>query len=177
MAHPSIPLDGDTLLRPWRTTDAAALVQAFRDPDIQRWHVHRADSIAEAYQWINDCREGWVSESQLSWALVDHATDQLLGRMSLKGVDLYDGSAGLAYWITPACRGRGLCPSAVIALYRWAFDKAGFHRIELEHSTVNHASCRVAVKAGFREEGIRRSAALHADGWHDMHVHALLAPT
>ena len=39
----------------------------------------------------------------------------------------------------------------------------------------NPASCRVAVKAGFREEGVRRGAALHADGWHDMHVHALLA--
>jgi RimJ/RimL family protein N-acetyltransferase len=65
----------------------------------------------------------------------------------------------------------------VIALCRWAFEKAGFHRIELEHSTANDASCRVAVKAGFHEEGIRRSAALHADGWHDMHVHALLAPT
>jgi ribosomal-protein-alanine N-acetyltransferase len=39
----------------------------------------------------------------------------------------------------------------------------------------NVASCRVAASAGFWEEGLRRGAALHADGWHDMHVHALLA--
>ncbi len=37
------------------------------------------------------------------------------------------------------------------------------------------SSVRVAVKAGFRPEGIRRGAAMHADGWHDMHVHSLLA--
>ncbi|WP_280249364.1 GNAT family N-acetyltransferase [Nocardia abscessus] len=36
---------------------------------------------------------------------------------------------------------------------------------------------RAAVKAGFALEGVERSAALHADGWHDMHVHARIRPT
>jgi RimJ/RimL family protein N-acetyltransferase len=62
-----------------------------------------------------------------------------------------------------------------MVLCRWAFEEAGFHRMGLEHSIGNPASSRVAVKAGFREEGIRRGAGLHADGWHDMHVHARLA--
>jgi len=47
--------------------------------------------------------------------------------------------------------------------------------VELEHSTQNPASCRVAVKAQFAAEGVRRSAALHADGWHDMHVHVSIS--
>lgn len=62
-----------------------------------------------------------------------------------------------------------------MVLCRWAFEEAGFHRMGLEHSIGNPASSRMAVKAGFREEGIRRGAGLHADGWHDMHVHARLA--
>ena len=98
-----------------------------------------------------------------------------MGRVSLKGVDLHDGSAGVAYWMVRAWRGRGLCSKAVVALCEWAFAEAGFHRIGLAHSVANPASCRVAVKAGFRAEGVRRDAALHADGWHDMHEHALLA--
>lgn len=164
------------MLRPWLLTDAAAVMDAFGDPDIQRWHVRRADSVDEASQWIRAWQSGWADESQLNWALVDRASDFLLGRMSLKAVDLHDGSGGLAYWVVPASRGRGLCSAAAIALCQWAFNEAGFHRIELEHSISNAASCRVAAKAGFRQEGIRRGAALHADGWHDMHVHALLAP-
>jgi len=32
----------------------------------------------------------------------------------------------------------------------------------------------VATKAGFRAEGTRRGAALHVDGFHDMHAHARL---
>jgi hypothetical protein len=31
---------------------------------------------------------------------------------------------------------------------------------------------RVAGKAGFAFEGTKRSAVLHQDGWHDMHLHA-----
>ena len=31
---------------------------------------------------------------------------------------------------------------------------------------------RVATRAGFRLEGTKRGDALHADGWHDMHLHA-----
>lgn len=174
-AQPSIPVGQTAVLRPWLLTDAAAVEAAFRDPGIQRWHVRRADSTEEAREWIAGWQGGWSDESQLHWALVDHATDALLGRVALKGVDLGDGAAGLAYWMVPAARGRGLCPQAVIALCQWAFDEAQFHRIHLEHSTANQASCRVAVKAGFREEGIRRRAARHADGWHDMHVHSRLA--
>ena len=28
------------------------------------------------------------------------------------------------------------------------------------------------LRAGFRAEGTKRSGARHADGWHDMHLHA-----
>jgi RimJ/RimL family protein N-acetyltransferase len=62
----------------------------------------------------------------------------------------------------------------VDAATRWAFD-VGFRRLQLEHSTQNPASCRVAEKAGFAAEGTRFGAALHADGHHDMHTHARLA--
>jgi RimJ/RimL family protein N-acetyltransferase len=173
--QPSIPVGPDVVLRPWRLADAAAVMQAFADPDIQRWHVRRAESIDEAAGWITAWQRGWGEESELNWALAEQETGTLLGRASLMGVDLDDGSAGLAYWMVAAARGQGLCTRAAQVLCRWAFDDAGFHRIGLAHSTANHASCRVAVKAGFHAEGIRRGSALHADGWHDMHVHARLA--
>ena len=62
--------------------------------------------------------------------------------------------------------------SVVIGLSRWALNDLGLHRVELAHSVANPASCRVADKAGFRLEGAKHRALLHADGWHDMHLHA-----
>jgi [ribosomal protein S5]-alanine N-acetyltransferase len=172
--QPSVPVGAIAVLRPWLLSDAGAVVEAFGDPDIQRWHVRRADSVDEARQWITGWQAGWDKEAELNWALVDRATDSLMGRVSLKGVDLRDGSAGVAYWMVPSRRGHGHCSHAVLAVCQWAFNEVGFHRIGLVHSVANQASCRVATKAGFRPEGIRREAALHADGWHDMHEHALL---
>jgi RimJ/RimL family protein N-acetyltransferase len=46
------------------------------------------------------------------------------------------------------------------------------HRIEICHSTQNPASCRVAERAGYTAEDVKRSEVLHTDGWHHMHQHA-----
>lgn len=172
--QPSIPIDDVASLRPWNLDDADALAMAFQDPLIQQWHARRADTVDEARCWIARWQDDWSKESHCHWAVVDPRSDALLGRVALKALDLADGIAGLAYWTVASARGHGLCTRAATALCTWAFD-IGFHRNETEHSTANPASCRVATKAGLRPEGVRRQAALHADGWHDMHVHSLLA--
>ena len=74
----------------------------------------------------------------------------------------------------PTARGRRIAPRALAALTTWSFGTLGLHRVELSHSTANVASCRVALSAGFAAEGTKRSEARHADGWHDMHLHARL---
>jgi RimJ/RimL family protein N-acetyltransferase len=170
--QPVIPVDGGVLLRPWVADDAPHLVAAYADPAIQHWHARRLDSLDEARQLISDWRGGWSKETGLHWAVVDSESDELVGRIALKPLDLQDGRAALAYWMMPAARGRGVCTRSVITLSEWAFHEVGFHRIDLEHSIANPASCRVATKAGFPAEGIRRGAARHVDDWHDMHVHA-----
>lgn len=87
-------------------------------------------------------------------------------------MDFDDGIARVAYWTAPAARGAGVATLALAGLTTWAVDEVGFHRVELDHSTRNQASCRVAAKAGYRLEGTKRSAAVHDDGRHDMHLHA-----
>ncbi|GAX56255.1 acetyltransferase [Streptomyces olivochromogenes] len=68
--------------------------------------------------------------------------------------------------------GAGVASCALAALTDWALNEIGFYRLQLDHSTRNHASCRAATKSGYLLEGTKRSAALHDDGRHDMHLHA-----
>ncbi|KRD16327.1 GNAT family N-acetyltransferase [Streptomyces sp. Root264] len=170
--QPELRTGDGLLLRPWRAGDAPAVHAAFQDPVMHQWHIRAADSEEEVAGWIEEWRTCWQEESSAQWAVVDAHTDELLGRVALRGVQLAEGVAEVAYWTTRAARGRGVAPRATTALTRWAFDEIGFHRLELMHATANEASCRVAGKAGFALEGTRRSAALHQDGWHDMHLHA-----
>ncbi|SEF55386.1 Protein N-acetyltransferase, RimJ/RimL family [Actinacidiphila yanglinensis] len=174
-SQPSLPAGDRVRLRPWALRDAPAVRDAYEDPEIQHWHLRRADSVAEAAEWIAAWQAGWAEESAAHWAVVDPASDLLLGRAALKGLDLTDGSAEVAYWTVPAARGRGVCPRAMDAMAAWAFA-AGFQRLVLHHALDNAASCRVAHKTGFATEGIHRSAWLQLDGRHDVHVHARLRP-
>ncbi|MFG2924645.1 GNAT family N-acetyltransferase [Streptomyces sp. NPDC048305] len=172
--QPTLSAGSGVLLRPWDLGDAQAVMGAYQDGEIQRWHVQRADSVAEAQEWIAGWQGSWAAETGVHWAVVDSETDVLLARAALKGLKFADGTAEVAYWTVPAARGKGVCPQAVEAMTSWAFDVAGFHRLDLEHAVGNTASCRVAEKTGFAVEGVRRSAWLQTDGRHDVHVHARL---
>lgn len=172
--QPMIEVSQSVLLRPWSGGDAAAVVDAFQDPLIQKWHVRRPDSVEEAAGWIEGWQSQWHSETGAHWAVVEPSSNLLLGRIGLKGIDVYDGTAELVYWMAVSARGRGVCSSSVTAVSRWAFGDMTFNRLELEHSVDNAASCRVAGNTGFQFEGTRRRSARHADGWHDMHVHSMI---
>ena len=170
LEQPVLAGDG-FVLRPWRAADAPVVAAAYQDPGIQLWHARSLD-LDEAAAWIAQWPGRWQAESGAGWAVAD---DEVLGQISLRTIALADGLAEISYWVLPAARGRQLAAKALTVLSRWAFDVVGLHRIEVQHSTRNAASCRVAERAGYPAEGTRRSQALHADGWHDMHLHARLA--
>ncbi|WP_307872742.1 GNAT family N-acetyltransferase [Paractinoplanes ovalisporus] len=169
--QPVLAAAGGLVLRPWESGDVAAFFGAYQDPVIQHWHPRHPASEDEVRKWFEQYRQGWAEEQGASWA-VTRGGGEVLGRMALGHMDLYAGTAICAYWVLPSARGAGVAPSALIAVSAWALGAAGFHRLHLSHSTRNDASCRVAVKAGFPLEGTKRSEAVHADGRHDMHLHA-----
>ncbi|MFI6263495.1 GNAT family N-acetyltransferase [Micromonospora sp. NPDC051006] len=171
LPQPEIAADG-LRLRPWQPDDRPAVLAGYADPAIRRWHCRTMDDD-EARGWIAAWPERWRRETGAGWAMVDGC--EVLGQISLRRLELADGLAEVSYWVLPAARGRRSAPRALSALAGWCFTTLGLHRVELSHSTANPASCRVAQRAGFLAEGTMRGAALHADGWHDMHVHARLA--
>jgi RimJ/RimL family protein N-acetyltransferase len=156
-------------LRPWTAADAPVLVEAYADPLIRLWH-YRTLSLTEARALVLEWNSSWDGGTAASWAVVDPA-GSVVGRAGFRAMSLAAGDAEVAYWTLPAARGHGVAPAAVRVLCRWAFDEIGLHRLELRHAMRNEASCRVASSTGFQVEGLLRSALLHADGWHDLHVH------
>ena len=163
---------GGLVLRPWRASDAPAVAAAYADPGIQRWHM-RSMTLQEAGAWISAWPGRWHRETGAGWAVAGPAG--VLGQISLRRVNLVEGLGELSYWVLPTARGQRVATRALGALTGWAFGPLGLHRLELAHSTVNEASCGVARSAGYLLEGTKREEALHADGWHDMHLHARLA--
>ncbi|MFJ9849441.1 GNAT family N-acetyltransferase [Streptomyces sp. NPDC101150] len=171
--QPSLPSqDGELVLRPWSEADADAVCRAYADPVLRRWQSRHLGTPQEAREWIAACARGWREERAAHWAVTEAVGGEVLGRMALRRMDLQCGLAECAYWVVSQARGKGVASRALATLADWALDEVGFHRLELVHSDRNEASCRVADRAGFAAEGVRRSAQLLEDGWHDMHQHA-----
>ena len=169
--QPEIHAEGLTL-RPWQPEDHSVVFAAYADPAIQRWHA-RTMTEEEAREYVGKWGPRWLAETGAGWAVVDG--DKIAGQISFFALDLKEGRAEVSYWVLPAARGRKTAVRALRALTEWAFGELGLHRIEVMHSTANEPSCRVATAAGYPLEGTKRSEAKHADGWHDMHLHALVA--
>ncbi len=161
----------DLLLRPWQPSDRRAVVAAYADPTIQRWHC-RSMTDDEAGDWIAAWPDRWRSETGAGWAVLDAGC--VVGQISLRRIDLAEGLAEVSYWVLPDARGRRVAPRALSAVTSWSLAALRLHRVELSHSTANVASCRVAQYAGFAAEGTKRGEGRHTDGWHDMHLHSRL---
>jgi RimJ/RimL family protein N-acetyltransferase len=170
VAQPTVG-DRSLTLRPWREEDVPVLVTAYGDPAIVRWHCRTLDA-AEAAEWIAMRSAAWGREEGGDWAVL--LGENVAGRVSMRRLDLAEGRAELGYWVLPERRGTGIAASAVGLLAGWLFG-VGMHRLELVHSVQNAASCAVARRARFQLEGTLREGLLHADGWHDAHVHARLS--
>lgn len=160
-------------LRPWRPDDADALLPAGQDPAIRRWNLLHVDSTEAARRRIERMHRRRQAEESAIWAIA-RTGGEAIGLIGWGDLDLRGGSAEIVYWVLPPARGNGVVVEAVRRLSQWALDDLGLHRLRLCHSVANPASCRVAVKAGYSLEGTMRSALLHADGWHDQHLHALV---
>ncbi len=173
--QPTFVLPGGRELRPWRETDAEVLVASGLDPDIVQWNRVERLSPAAARRKIADWGRRWTEEAAAIWAISRRDDDRAVGLMGIGDFDLRGGSAEILYWLLPAGRGEGAALDATVRVSRWALEELGLHRLRITHSVGNPASCRVAQRAGFALEGTMRSALLHADGWHDEHLHARVA--
>jgi RimJ/RimL family protein N-acetyltransferase len=144
------------LLRPWTEQDIPAMVAAYRDPVMRRWLRHPVTSAEQAHQIIQarhaDRRAGTGFSFAVLEAHANGATGDLVGGVSIRGLASEAASGEVGYWVAAPSRGRGIAPLALSAVCAWAFRlprSRPLEQLELIHAVGNHASCRVADKAGF----------------------------
>jgi RimJ/RimL family protein N-acetyltransferase len=142
-------------LRPWVEGDAAAIVECVDgDPEITLW----LDQVPQPYT-LEDARSyisGTVGIGQETYAVTDAGSGRVLGSIGI-GLPV-DGVCEIGYWIRADARGQGATTRALVLLARAALEREEVERVQLRADVENVASRRVAEKAGFRLEGVLRSA-------------------
>ncbi|MFJ9688263.1 GNAT family N-acetyltransferase [Streptomyces bacillaris] len=146
---------------------------------IQRW---RADPVAarETGIWpgpLHDLHERLVAHIEDRTRddfLVLLPDDTPIGHIALHAEDFVDGTAEAYLLLAPEHRAKGYGADALAALTDLAFGELPLHRVEAVTHTDNTASLATLKRAGFTQEGVRRSACLHRGRRHDSALLALL---
>ncbi|GAB7039197.1 MULTISPECIES: GNAT family N-acetyltransferase [Catenuloplanes] len=168
------------VLGPVEERDAAEVHAVWQDESLVRWSplgyaFARAD-LPTAIEW---CTTGAVARrrdpSRAEFALRPHGTDRMAGLVGLFDADWDNRTAEIHYWTAAWARGNGYAGEGARAVAEWALRDAGLERIVLRAAAGNAPSRRVAESAGFRLEGLLRSAAVLRDGGRTDHaVHGLI---
>ena len=146
-----------------------------QDPEVVQWNPAPAVTDLEtARDW---CIRGgdWTSGDHATWHAISES-GRLMANVSLFELDAEHRSAKVGYRVAPWARRQGIATEALRAVCGWAFRERDIDRIQIEHVIVNVGSCRVALAAGFAQEGVLRASFLAADGTrYDEHVHGRLS--
>ena len=155
--------DGVVTLRMWRPEDAPAVHAACQDPLIARFvPIPQPYGEEDARAFIEMVQRDWESGAEQAFAIVDASTDELLGSISRHGPVGHRATFG--YWVAPHARGRGVATRSLRLIVDWTLATTEAIRLDLYTDVENDASGRVALRAGFEREGIRRAWILDREG-------------
>ena len=83
-------------------------------------------------------------------------TQQLMGYVCIKNIDYGISKCELAYFIDKHFEGKGIISRVVAQTAAFCFNDLKMNKVFICTSKINHASQQVALKNGFRQEGILR---------------------
>jgi RimJ/RimL family protein N-acetyltransferase len=150
------------VIRPWRDGDQAELVVAADDRAVWRNLDERFP-----HPYTRADADAWVANASSTGDVLNLAVEvdgRVAGGVGVRpgpGVRCRTGVIG--YWLSAACRGRGLGTATVGAFVEALLDSGRYARLEATVFAWNPASMRVLEQCGFEREGVLR-AAIWKDG-------------
>jgi RimJ/RimL family protein N-acetyltransferase len=146
-------------VRPGRGADInAAVAESYAE--LKRW-MPWAKEPPSAEDSEGHCRlmhSRWLAREELDYCFVRKSDRLLVGKGGLHSIDWSLPRFEIGYWIRTSCARQGLATEAARALAEMARRTLGAVRIEIGTDARNVASRKVAEKAGFELEGIRRKS-------------------
>ncbi len=106
--------------------------------------------------------------TMLIYSAVHKGTQQVVGHLSLAGIDRVNGSARIGRVVVdPQYQGRGFGQRMIQEVLRIGFDSLELHRLSLGVYAFNTAAISTYMASGFIQEGIQREAALFGEQYVD----------
>ena len=149
-----------TILRQLKEEDAPLMLEWMHDPDIQKGFKKRMmdATLDDCIAFIKGSPIPDVIHTgdSLNFAIADQESDTYLGTVSLKNIDIENGTAEYAIITRKQTQHKGIAYRATMQVLKKAFDEIGLHRVYLSVYADNAKAIKLYEKCGFRYEGIFR---------------------
>jgi len=163
----------DFNIRHVQRTDLAELIPLLTSTEIRGEYLpSRLTSPTEIEKMFE--KDGISNEKFERFLIVDFS-DQLLGTIfHFKSVPYFNAREIGYIMFSSEFRNQGVATKAVKLVTRYLFDSYLINRLEIRMDTENLASEKVAIKSGFKKEGVARGANFVRGKNVDMNIYALL---
>lgn len=141
-------------LRGLKEKDVNGMLEWMLDPEIQKYfRVDMTDKKEiDALEFINSASIGIGEGQSIHYAITDE-TDEYLGTISLKDIDLTARNAEYAISLRKKAQGKGIATEATDKILRLAFYEFKLERVYLNVLSENERAIRLYEKCGFVYEG------------------------
>lgn len=164
------------MLRPYRRDDIKGILSWVNNAETVRYLSSWADAPyteKNAEQYLDYAMTG--GSDRMMFVMADAVTEEYCGQISLECINHRNGTAELRIVIGAAeQRAKGLGGEAIRMLLHYAFETLGLRRIELDVYADNSAARLCYLKAGFKEEGVKRQHVWKNGAYRDIVFMAVL---
>lgn len=160
-------------LRPQRTADARRFYEILKN-DHFTYLQTSVKSEEEEEEWLRKNEERREQHKEYNYTIL--SDEEIVGGCGIK-IDQHRPYIGeIGYFVDERHWGRGIASEAVKELERIGFEQLGITRMIILTHPENRASERVAIKCGYRREGLLHKAISASVGGekHDCWLYAKL---
>jgi len=152
--------------------DAEAFYNILKEFDFPYYHAAIPASIKAEQEWIERRKSKRDSGLEFNYAIVYEGN--VVGGCEIMINKEYPHIAELGYFVGKQFWNKGIASECVNLLEEIAFNQLGIKRIEIRMDPRNARSEKVAIKNGYKKEGVLKKVMFFNDEYHDNLLYAKL---
>ena len=154
-------------------SDAKRFYEILNNPNFT-YFTAKPKTVKAEKEWLRNLLAKWSEGKEFCFAVL--ANDKVVGGAGIiiSNERNREHTCNLGYFVDKAYWGKGIATKAVRLLEKYIQENYDLFRIQIIMAKENIGSQKVAIKAGYKKEGLMRKSLKIADSYHDSYLYAKL---
>lgn len=164
------------LLTQVKEDDLAFLFEGLSDTEVKPYNGIYFKTLEETNKQLEWYAKNYSEGTGINWKVVDKATGEPVGVVSIYYYKPEHRKAELGYWLLKKFWNKGIASEVIPVIIDYWKREKGLHRLEAFVEDENTASNALMEKLGFAHEGTMRECEIKFGRFISLRVYALLLP-